>query len=88
LTLAPADSVAGAGNEGVVITEVDPNGPAAERGVQSGDVILEVGGQKVANPGDVREAMSAARKENKSNVLVRLKRENNSRFITLPVAKS
>jgi serine protease Do len=88
LTLAPADSVAGAGGEGVVITQVDPNGPAAERGVQSGDVILEVGGKKVSSPGDVRDAMSAARKDNKSNVLVRLKREDNSRFITLPVAKS
>src|SRR5690606_126190 len=32
LTLAPANSVAGAGSEGVVITDVTPNGPAAERG--------------------------------------------------------
>jgi len=87
LTLAPANSVAGAGGEGVVITEVQPNGPAAERGMQSGDVILEVGGKKVSTPGEVRDAVSAARKENKANVLVRMKRENNSRFITLPVAK-
>jgi serine protease Do len=88
LTLAPAASVAGAGGEGVVITEVQPNGPAAERGMQSGDVILEVAGKKVATPGEVRDAMDAARKDNKSNVLVRMKRENNSRFITLPVEKS
>jgi len=87
LTLAPANSVAGAGAEGVVVTEVTPNGPAAERGMQSGDVILEIGGKKVATPADVRDAVSAARKDNKSNVLVRMKRENNSRFITLPVAK-
>jgi serine protease Do len=87
LTLAPAASVAGAGNEGVVITEVEPNGPAAERGMQSGDVILEVGGKKVSSPADVRDAVNTARKENKANVLVRMKRENNSRFVTLPVAK-
>jgi serine protease Do len=87
LTLAPANSVAGAGAEGVVITEVQPNGPAAERGMQSGDVILEIGGKKVATPTDVRDAVDAARKDNKANVLVRMKRENNSRFITLPVAK-
>jgi serine protease Do len=87
LTLAPANSVAGAGAEGVVITDVEADGPAAERGMQSGDVILEVGGKKVSSPADVRDAVSAARKENKSNVLVRMKRENNSRFITLPVAK-
>ena len=87
LTLAPANSVAGAGSEGVVVTEVAPNGPAAERGMQSGDVILEIGGKKVSTPAEVRDAVGAARKDNKSNVLVRMKRENNSRFITLPVAK-
>jgi serine protease Do len=87
LTLAPANSVAGAGSEGVVITEVQPDGPAAERGMQNGDVILEIGGKKVSSPAEVRDAVSAARKENKSNVLVRMKRENNSRFITLPVSK-
>lgn len=87
LTLAPAASVAGAGNEGVVITEVDPTGPAAERGMQSGDVILEVGGKKVSTPAEVRDAIAAARKENKANVLVRVKRENSSRFVTLPVAR-
>src|SRR5205085_11984872 len=42
LTLAPADKVAGGGAEGVVVTEVDPNGVASEQGFQTGDVILEV----------------------------------------------
>jgi serine protease Do len=87
LSLAPANSVAGAGSEGVVVTEVDPSGPAAERGMQSGDVILEVAGKKVASANDVRDAIGAARKENKSVVLMRVKRENNTRFVTLPVAK-
>jgi serine protease Do len=87
LSLAPANSVAGAGNEGVVVTEVDPAGPAAERGMQSGDVILEVGGKKVANANEVRDAIGAARKENKTVVLLRVKRENSTRFVTLPVAK-
>ncbi len=32
LTLAPANSVAGAGKDGVVVTDVDPTSPAAERG--------------------------------------------------------
>jgi serine protease Do len=87
LSLAPANSVAGAGNEGVVVTEVDPTGPAAERGMQSGDVILEVGGKKVATANEVRDAIGAARKENKTVVLMRVKRENSTRFVTLPVAK-
>src|SRR5262249_42997508 len=41
MTVAPANSVAGAGKEGVVVTEVDPKSAAAERGFKEGDVILE-----------------------------------------------
>jgi serine protease Do len=47
LTLAPANSV-GAGNQGVAVTAVDPEGPAADHGMQSGDVILDVGGKAVS----------------------------------------
>jgi serine protease Do len=43
LSVAPAAEVAGAGSKGVVVTNVDPDGPAAEHGFQSGDVILTVG---------------------------------------------
>ena len=51
LSLAPAGEIAGSGSEGVVVTEVDPDGLASEHGLKSGDVILEVGGTKVATVG-------------------------------------
>ena len=41
---------AGHGRQGVVVTEVDPDGPAAEKGLKPGDVILEVGGRAVPRP--------------------------------------
>jgi serine protease Do len=85
--LAPAKSVAGAGHDGVVVTEVDPAGPAAERGVKAGDVILEVGGKAVSSPAEVRDALGVARKENKNVVLLRLKGERGTRFVTLPVGR-
>ena len=53
-SMAPAD-------KGVVVTAVDPDGPAAEHGVKTGDVILNVGGKAVANVGDVRSALSDAK---------------------------
>jgi serine protease Do len=87
LTLAPANSVAGAGKEGVVVTEVDPKSAAAERGFKEGDVILEVAGKSVANAGDVREAINAARTDNKNSVLMRIKSGGSSRFVAVPLAK-
>ena len=44
LSLAPAGKVPGAGDEGVVITEVDPSSDAADKGLKPGDVILQVAG--------------------------------------------
>jgi serine protease Do len=87
LTLAPANSVAGAGKDGVVVTEVDPKSAAAERGFKEGDVILEVAGKSVANAGDVREAVNAARTDNKNSVLMRVKSGGSSRFVAVPLAK-
>ena len=87
LTLAPANSVAGAGKDGVVVTEVDPKSAAAERGFKEGDVILEVAGKSVANVADVREAINAARTDNKNSVLMRVKSGGTSRFVAVPLAK-
>jgi serine protease Do len=87
LTLAPSSSVAGAGKDGVVVTDVDPKSAAAERGFKEGDVILEVAGKNVANPGDVREAITAARSDNKNSVLIRVRSGGSSRFVAVPLAK-
>ncbi len=87
LTLAPANSVAGAGKDGVVVTEVDPKSAAAERGFKEGDVILEVAGKSVTNAGDVREAIDAARTDSKNSVLMRVKSGGSSRFVAVPLAK-
>ena len=43
MTLASAAEVDGAGKT-VVVADVDPDGPAAQKGIRTGDVILEVAG--------------------------------------------
>ena len=88
LTLAPAKEVAGSGDQGVTVVEVDPSGPAAERGVKTGDVILDVGGSAVANATDVRKALSEAQTAGKKTVLMRVKRADATRFIAVPIAKA
>jgi serine protease Do len=87
MTVAPANSVAGAGKEGVVVTEVDPKSAAADRGFKEGDVILEVAGKSVSTAGDVRDAINAARNDNKNSVLMRVKSGGQSRFVAVPLAK-
>jgi serine protease Do len=88
LTLAPASAVAGAGEKGVVVTHVNPDGPAAIRGFREGDVILEVSGKAVSNPNEVRKAMEAAREGGKTAVLMRIKSGENTRFVALPTGKA
>ena len=53
LSLAPAAKFPGAGEEGVVITDVDPASDAADKGLKPGDVILQVAGVNVSEPSDV-----------------------------------
>ena len=88
LTLAPANDVAGSGDKGVVVTGVDPAGPAAEQGLQTGDVILDVGGKAVANIGDVRQALSEAKSHGKHDVLMRVKTGDATRFVAMPLAQA
>jgi serine protease Do len=89
LTLAPAGQVAGSGNEGVVVTNVDPNGIAADHGFKTGDVILDVAGKKVGNPGEVRDAIRDAQKDGKRTVLMRVKSGGEgTKFVALRLGKA
>lgn len=83
LSLAPASAVPGAGKEGVVVAEVDPDGAGARLGLRSGDVILEAAGQPVTRPSEVSAALAAAKKDGRKAVLLRVKSGDNTRFVAL-----
>jgi serine protease Do len=85
LSVAPADEVAGAGSTGLVVTNVDPDGPAAEHGFRSGDVILDVGGKAVSSVGELRHALSEAKTQGKHQVLMRVKTADNTHFVAMPI---
>jgi serine protease Do len=46
-----------ANTQGVIVGQVDPNGPAADAGIQQGDVIEQVNQQPVRSAADVRTAL-------------------------------
>ena len=76
------------GQDGVVVSEVDPDGAAAEKGLKNGDVILEVAGKSVSRPAEVAAAIDAAKSDGKKSVLLRVKSGDGERYLTLPARAS
>lgn len=64
-------------SHGVIVTAVDPNGDAADQGIQRGDLIVSINNQAVTSPGQVVAAIDAARKAGRSSVLLLIKRSTN-----------
>ena len=55
---------------GVVITKVDANSDAADKGLQPGDVVLKIGGKTVKTPQDIQTGVADARKGGRKSVLL------------------
>jgi len=86
LTLMPARS--GGSQQGVAIAEVDPNSDAAEKGLKSGDVILEAGGKTVSTPEDVLDALKKMKELGRTAVLLHIKTGDQKRLVPVQISKS
>ena len=87
LSLAPAGDV-GLGDEGVAVMDVDPDGPAAAKGIAQGDVILDVAGTSVSKPSDVQTQIRAAESNGRKAVLMRVKSaKGQTRFVAVALTK-
>ncbi len=71
--------------EGVLITAVQPDSWAARKGLRRGDVIVQAGQAPVSSPAEVAAAVESARQEDRKAVLVLISREEEERFVTLPL---
>jgi serine protease Do len=70
---------------GVVVTDVAPGSPAAERGLQPGEVIVEVGQDEVSSVEEVVGKIREARDAGRRSVLLLVEREGDMRFIALNI---
>lgn len=69
--------------KGVAVLTVDETADAYEKGMRSGDLIVEIGQKPVTTPQEVTEAFDAARDAGRKSVLMLVKREGAPRFVAL-----
>jgi serine protease Do len=66
--------------QGVIITDIDPGGPAAAAGLRQGDVILEIDKKPIRGVSDYEQAIAA---EQGKNLLFLLRRGDTNLFLAL-----
>lgn len=74
--------------KGVVVTDVQADGAAAEKGVRVGDVIIEAGNKAVAAPADLTKLVEAARKAGQKYLLLRVENPQSLRYVALPLTNA
>ena len=75
----------GADASGVIVTDVEPGGAAAERNIRPGDVIVEVGLEEVATPDDVIAKLKKASDADRKSVLLLLDSSGEQRFVAVEI---
>ena len=69
--------------KGVVITEIEAGGPAADESLRPGDLVVEVGQEAVAAPADLLARVERDKKEGKKAALLLIDRQGDLRFVAL-----
>jgi serine protease Do len=85
LKFAPAAQMPGSESQGVLVIRIDPEGRAADLGIEAGDIIVEVSGKAVRMPDDISNALNEAHSRGRRAAVMRLKSGNTLRFIAVPV---
>lgn len=73
--------------KGVIVVEIDPQSPAAQKNIKVGDVIVEAGQQPVSSPDDVTASVERVKKAGRKAVLLRVEdSKGDLRFVAVPVS--
>ncbi len=74
--------------KGVLITEVPPASAGAAQGLRPGDLLVAVGRSPVGTPEEIKAHVTVARKLGRKYLLLRVEREDSTRFVALPTEGS
>ena len=74
---------------GVVVTDLDPNSDAAQKGLRAGDVIVSINRAPANTPEAVSQAVDAARRGGRNSVLLLVRRGNGPpAFVAVDLART
>jgi len=73
----PADA------SGVVVVEVSPGSPAAEREIRAGDLVVEVQQERVTSPAALQERLEQLRRQGRATALFLVQSQQGQRFVPL-----
>jgi len=71
---------------GVLVTRVDPESDAADKGIQPGDVVVSVGNKSVHTPQEIKAQIAGAQASGRKSVLILVDGNNGQRFVALKIA--
>ena len=72
--------------KGVVVMQVAPDSPAAEKGIAPGEVITEISQESVSTPKDVRDRIAALKQQSRRAALLMLaSKTGDLRFVTVRI---
>ena len=72
--------------KGVVITEIDPQSPAATKNLKIGDVIVEAAQDQIDSIDDIAKSIDKVKKSGRKQVLLRIEgSKGDTRFVALPI---
>jgi serine protease Do len=85
LALSALDGSGSEGRRGVMVVEVEPDGLAAGRGIDPGDLILDVADEAIGAPEDVYRLVDTAKNAGKRSILMRIKSGDTAKFVAVPI---
>ncbi|AFR26120.1 Do family serine endopeptidase [Bartonella quintana] len=82
LIVAPSDD-----GIGLVVTDVDSDSDAADKGIRPGDVIVTVNNKSVKKVSDITDTIKNAQKLGRKAILLQVRTNDQNRFVALPIFK-
>jgi serine protease Do len=74
-------------SKGVVIVKIDEGSSASEKGLQIGDLIMEIGQEEVSDSTDVARKVKEAITQGRKSVLLLLQGQSGLRFVAIRIEK-